>query len=296
VKQILQNLKTGVVELADIPCPQPGSNQILVRTSRTLISTGTERMLLDFGKANWLGKALQQPDKVRMVYNKIKTDGLAPTVDAVLNKIDQPLPLGYCNVGRVMEIGDGVSGFIKGDRVASNGKHAEAVVSPAMLCAKIPDAVSDDEASFTVIGAIALPGLRLAAPTLGEAVVVIGLGLIGLITVQLLRAQGCRVLGLDFDPAKLGMARKLGAETVDLSLAGADPIADAIAFSRGRGVDAVIIAASTTSNEPIQQAAGMCRKRGRIVLVGVAGLEISRADFFETARQVAQFKFKVIPD
>jgi predicted dehydrogenase len=197
-----------------------------------------------------------------------------------MNKLDQPLPLGYCNVGRVMEIGAGVTGFQPGDRVVSNGKHAEAVSVPTNLCAKVPDGVSDDEAAFTVLGAIALQGIRLVQPTLGECVVVTGLGLIGLVTVQLLRAHGCRVLGIDLDPAKLKMARDFGAETVDLS-AGQDPVAAAQAFSRGRGIDAVVITASTKSNEPVHQAALMCRKRGRIVLVGVTGLELSRADFYE---------------
>jgi predicted dehydrogenase len=164
--------------------------------------------------------------------------------------------------------------------VVSNGKHAEAVCVPINLCAKVPPQVSDEEAAFTVLGAIALQGIRLVQPTLGETVVVTGLGLIGLVTVQLLRAHGCRVLGLDFDPAKLELAKQFGAEVVNLG-AGADPVAAAQAFSRGRGVDAVIVTASTKSNEPMHQAALMCRKRGRIVLVGVTGLELSRADFFE---------------
>jgi len=237
-------------------------------------------MLVEFGKAGWIDKARQQPDKVRMVLDKIKTDGLQPTLEAVFNKLDQPLPLGYCNVGRVAELGAGVTGFAVGDRVISNGKHAEVVSVPLNLCAKVPDSVSDEEAAFTVLGAIALQGIRLIQPTLGEAVVVTGLGLIGLMTVQLLRANGCRVLGLDFDPGKLAMARQFGAEVVDLS-AGQDPVAAAEAFSRGRGVDAVIVTAATQSSEPMHQAALMCRKRGRIVLVGVTGLELSRDDFFK---------------
>ena len=280
MKQIQQSLKTGATEVADVPCPQAGAGQVLVRTHASLVSAGTERMLVDFGKANWIDKARQQPDKVRMVLNKIGTDGLVPTVEAVMRKLDQPLPMGYCNVGEVVSIGRGVTGFAVGDRVASNGKHAEFVAMPVNLCAHVPDAVDDDSAAFTVIGAIALQGIRLVVPTLGECVVVTGLGLVGLMTVQLLRAQGCRVLGLDFDPTKLALARKFGAETVDLS-AGDDPVAAAERFSRGRGVDAVIITAATKSNEPVHQAALMCRKRGRIVLVGVAGLELSRADFFE---------------
>jgi predicted dehydrogenase/threonine dehydrogenase-like Zn-dependent dehydrogenase len=280
MKQILQSLKTGATEVADVPCPAVGRGKLLIGTTRTLVSAGTERMMIEFGKAGWIEKARQQPDKVRMVLDKIRTDGLMPTVDAVFNKLDQPLPLGYCNAGRVLEVGAGVTAFAIGDRVISNGKHAEAVSVPVNLCAKVPDSVSDDEAAFTVVCAIALQGIRLVQPTLGEAVVVTGLGLIGLVTVQLLRAQGCRVLGLDFDADKLAMARSFGADVANLA-AGEDPVAAAQRFSRGRGVDAVLITASTKSNEPVHQAAQMCRKRGRIVLVGVTGLELSRADFFE---------------
>jgi len=280
MKQVLQNLKDGTTEVADIPVPRAGRGQLLIRTSHTLVSAGTERMLVDFGKGNLLEKARQQPDKVRMVLDKVRTDGLMPTLEAVRNKLDQPLPMGYCNVGTVQEAGAGAAGFAIGDRVASNGKHAEVVSVPVNLCAKVPDAVSDDEAAFTVLGAIALQGIRLVQPSLGESVVVTGLGLIGLVTVQLLRAHGCRVLGLDFDASKLALAQEFGAEVVNLA-AGADPVAAAQSFSRGRGVDAVIVTASTKSSEPMHQAALMCRKRGRIVLVGVTGLELSRADFFE---------------
>jgi predicted dehydrogenase/threonine dehydrogenase-like Zn-dependent dehydrogenase len=280
MKQILQNLRDGSTELAEVPDPRAGRSHVLIRTARTLVSAGTERMLVDFGKAGFVAKARQQPDKVRMVLDKIRTDGVGPTLDAVRNKLDQPLPMGYCNVGVVEEVGTGVGGLAVGDRVASNGRHAELVNVPLNLCARVPSNVQDDEAAFTVLASIALQGTRLAQPTLGEAVVVTGLGLIGLLTVQLLRAQGCRVLGLDFDPAKLALARAFGADVVDLK-AGQDPLAVAREFSRGRGVDAVIITASTRSNEPVHQAALMCRKRGRIVLVGVTGLELSRADFYE---------------
>ena len=237
-------------------------------------------MLVDFGKANLLDKARQQPDKVKMVLEKVKTDGVGPTIETVRNKLDQAIPLGYCNAGTVLEVGSGVEGFQIGDRVASNGHHAEVVRVPRNLCALIPENVSDEAAAFTVIGAIALQGIRLVQPTLGETVVVTGLGLIGLMTVQLLRAQGCRVLGIDLDPARVALAREFGAECVDLSL-GQDPLKAAEAYSRGRGVDAVLITVSSKSNEPVSQAAKMCRKRGRIVLVGVTGLELSRADFFE---------------
>ncbi len=280
MKQILQSLKTGVTEVAEIPVPSVKRGQLLIQTSHTLVSAGTERMMVEFGKAGWIEKARQQPDKVRMVLDKIKTDGLQPTIEAVFNKLDQPLPLGYCNVGRIAKVGAGETAFAEGERVISNGKHAEVVSVPFNLCAKVPDSVSDEEAAFTVLGAIALQGIRLVQPTLGETVVVTGLGLIGLVTVQLLRAHGCRVLALDFDKEKLALARQFGSEVVDLA-AGQDPVKTAELYSRGRGVDAVIITAATKSNEPMHQAALMCRKRGRIVLVGVTGLELLRDDFFK---------------
>ena len=279
--QVLQSLKDGSTELVDVPAPMLRKNHLLVNTHYTLVSAGTERMLVEFGKANWIDKARQQPDKVRMVLDKVKTDGLAATYDAVSSKLDQPLALGYCNVGRVAEVGGGVSGYVVGDRVVSNGKHAEVVAVPINLTAKIPDTVSDEEASFTVLAAIGLQGIRLVEPTLGECVVVTGLGLIGLLTLQMLKAQGCRVMGVDYDPVRLKLAQEMGADVVVNPGAGQDPLAAASEFSRGRGVDAVIITASTSSNEPISQAAKMSRKRGRIVLVGVIGLELSRADFYE---------------
>lgn len=280
MKQLLQSLKDGTTELADVPAPRVAPGQLLIHTTNSLVSAGTERMLVEFGQANWFDKVRQQPDKVRMVLDKARTDGLAATVEAVQSKLDQPLAPGYCNVGRVVEVGAGVLGFVPGDRVASNGAHAEFVSVPVNLCARIPDNVGDEEAAFTVLAAIGLQGVRLAAPTLGECVVVTGLGLIGLLTVQLLKAQGCRVLGIDFDAARLALAQKFGAETINPG-AGDDVLAAAQAFSRGRGVDAVIITASTSSDEPVHQAAQMCRKRGRIVLVGVTGLKLSRADFYE---------------
>ena len=279
MKQILQDLKTGETMVADVACPAVRPGHILIATHKSLISVGTEKMLVEFGKANLINKARQQPDKVKMVLNKIKTDGLLPTVEAVRNKLDQPLALGYCNVGTVVAVGAGVTQYNVGDRVASNGQHAEVVCVPINLCAKVPTTVSDVTASFTVVAAIALQGLRLIQPTLGERIVVTGLGLIGLITVQLLRAQGCQVLGIDTDTHKCELARHFGAEVVDLSRQ-SDPLRSAQTFSHNTGVDAVIITASTESNEPIHQAASMCRKRGRIVLVGVVGLQLSRADFY----------------
>ncbi|MEZ6146650.1 MAG: zinc-binding alcohol dehydrogenase [Planctomycetaceae bacterium] len=255
MRQILQSVKDGETLICDVPCPQAGRGQLLIRTHTTLISAGTERMLVEFGKAGWIEKARQQPDKVRQVLDKVKTDGLFPTLEAVRNKLDQPIPLGYCNVGTVLEVGSGVDGFEVGDRVLSNGHHAEVVCVPQNLCARIPDNVSDESATFTVVAAIGLQGIRLAQPTLGETFVVSGLGLIGLLTVQLLRAHGCRVLGLDFNEQRLAQAAEFGAETFNLGQG--DPIPAAMAFSRGRGVDGVIITAATQSDEPVRQAAHM---------------------------------------
>nr|VFJ44785.1 MAG: Predicted dehydrogenase [Candidatus Kentron sp. FM]VFJ52149.1 MAG: Predicted dehydrogenase [Candidatus Kentron sp. FM]VFK07630.1 MAG: Predicted dehydrogenase [Candidatus Kentron sp. FM] len=280
MKQILQHLENGRTELAEVPCPGPAPGSLLIRTSRSLVSSGTERMLVDFGRANLVDKARQQPDKVRMVLDKVKTDGFGPTLAAVRSKLDRPLPMGYCNVGVIAELGAGVKGFRVGERVASNGAHAQVVNVPVNLCARVPEAVSDDEAAFTVIGAIALQGIRLLRPTLGESVVVFGLGLVGQVAIQLLGAHGCRVLGIDPDPQRRELARGFGIPVVDLSV-GEDPVAVVARFSRDRGADAVLIAAATDSNEPIREAAALCRKRGRIVLVGTTGLALSRADFYE---------------
>ncbi|WP_405229947.1 bi-domain-containing oxidoreductase [Lentisalinibacter sediminis] len=278
MKQLLQSLKTGRTTVADVPAPHCGAGQVLLRSSVSLVSAGTERMLVAFGKGNLIQKARSQPDKVKMVLEKMRTDGVGATLEAVQSKLDQPLALGYCNVGRVVE--SRVQGISIGERVVSNGKHAEMVAVPKNLCARVPDDVSDDAASFTVLAAIGLQGIRLVQPTLGECVVVTGLGLIGLLTVQMLRAHGCRVLGIDFDARRLELARSFGAEVVNPG-AGEDVLARAAAFSRGRGVDAVLITAATKSNEPVSQAARMCRKRGRIVLIGVVGLELNRDEFYE---------------
>ncbi len=280
MKQIIQDLKDGNTILEDVPAPTVKNGSVLISTSRTLVSLGTERMLVEFGKANFLQKAIQQPDKVKQVLDKVKTDGLKPTIDSVFNKLGQPLPLGYCNVGKVVAVGKGVDDFKIGDRVASNGAHAEFVSVPQNLVAKIPDNVSDDEAAFTVIGAIGLQGIRLANPTFGETFVVVGLGLIGLMTAQLLVANGCKVIGFDYDGTKVELAKSFGITAVNPS-EGTDQVSFVNSFTNGIGADAVIITASNKSNEIIAQSAKMSRKRGRIILVGVIGLDISRADFYE---------------
>ncbi len=279
MKQILQSFKTGETILEEVPAPQVKRGHVLIRTTRSLVSLGTERMLVEFGKSSLIAKARQQPDKVKMVLDKIKTDGLMPTLEAVFNKLGEPLPLGYCNVGEVIGVGDGVDHVQIGDRVASNGQHAEFVNVPKNLVAKIPDNVTDEQATFTVIGSIALQGVRLVKPTLGETIIVTGLGLIGLLTAQLLKASGCRVIGLDVAQDKLEIAQQMGIETINP--VSSDPVKTVIQSTDGVGADAVIITASSKSNDIITQAAQMSRKRGRIILVGVIGLNLSRADFYE---------------
>lgn len=280
MKQVLQDMSKGLTWTARAPSPQICASDLLINTKVTLISSGTERMLVGFGKASYLDKARQQPEKVKMVLEKVQTDGLMTTIEAVQSKLSQPLPLGYCNVGVIANVGKSAISFKVGDRVVSNGPHADVVRVAKNLCAKIPDEVSDEEASFVVVASIGLQGIRLAQPTLGESFVVTGVGLIGLLTVQLLRAHGCRVLAIDFDESKLELARQFGAQTCNPGR-GEDPVAAGVAFSRGVGVDGVIITASTKVSDPVTQAARMSRKRGRIILVGVTGLELNRADFYE---------------
>ncbi len=280
MKQVLQSLSNGQTHVGEVPAPSARPGHVQIVTSASLVSPGTERMLVDFGRGSLLSKARQQPDKVNQALEKMRTDGIGATLDAIKSKLDQPLALGYCNVGRINKAGEGCGGFEAGDRVASNGKHAEVAVAPKHLCAKVPDNVSDEAAAFTVIGAIALQGIRLANPTMGETFAVTGLGLVGLMTVQLLRANGCRVIGLDFDEDRLELARQFGAQTIAVA-EGSDPVATAEELTGDRGVDGVLLTAATQSSDPVSQAARMCRKRGRIVLVGVTGLELSRADFFE---------------
>ena len=280
MKQIIQDLSSGDTILEDIPAPLVKPGHVLIQTTRSLVSLGTERMLVEFGKSNLFQKAKQQPDKVKEVLNKIKTDGLKPTINAVFNKLGQPIPLGYCNVGIVIAVGKGVQEFSIGDRVSSNGPHAEIVCVPKNLVVKIPYNVTDDEATFTVIGSIGLQGIRLVNPTFGETIVVVGLGLIGLITAQLLKANGCHVIGFDFDTKKVNIAKSFGIDAINPS-DGIDQVAYVLNATNSIGADSVIITASNKSNDIISQSAKMSRKRGRIILVGVIGLDISRADFYE---------------
>lgn len=278
MRQLLQHLGNGETEIVEVPAPGPAAGSLLIRTTRSLISAGTERMLIDFGKAGWLGKARQQPEKVRAVFDKIRSAGVAETLRAVRSKLAQPIPLGYCQVGFVADSGEAraeVGAFKVGDRVVSNGPHAEVVAVSHHLCAKIPVMVSDDAATFTPLAAIALEGINLLGAAPGDKVVVTGLGLIGQLAVRILRAKGCEVLGLDPSAARRNLAENSGAITAD-----GDPVVAALSWTRGQGVAGVLITASTSSNEVVNQAARSCRRRGRVVLVGVVGLQLNRADFY----------------
>lgn len=278
MRQLLSQLDTGSITLREVPVPGASGPNLLVETRATVVSPGTERMLVEFGRGNLLQKVRSQPDKVRQVMDKMRTDGIGPTLEAVRAKLDAPIPLGYCHAGVVVETGSRVLGFAAGDRVVTNGPHAEYARVPHTLAARIPDGVGYEAAAFTPLGAIALQGMRLAEPTLGETVVVFGLGVIGLLAVQLLRANGCRVVGIDRDPARLAMAERFGAMAVDGSAG--DPVAQVLALTDGIGADAVLLTLASDSDDPMHQAAAMSRKRGRLVLVGVTGLHLSRDDFY----------------
>ncbi len=276
---LLQSLADGTTQLVDVPVPAATGASLVVESRASVVSAGTERMLVDFGRAGWIEKARRQPEKVRQVLDKVRTDGLAPTLGAVRAKLDAPIPIGYCQAGIVIETGPRVERFAPGDRVVTNGPHAEYVRVSHTLAAPIPDAVTFEAAAFTPLAAIGLQGLRLAAPTLGETVVVYGLGLIGLLTVQLARAHGCEVIGIDRDVSRLRLAERFGARTV-AALEGVDVARAVLDLTAGEGADAVLLTLATDDDEPVQSAATMSRKRGRIVLVGVTGLQLRRDDFY----------------
>ncbi|GAB2552736.1 bi-domain-containing oxidoreductase [Spirosoma aerophilum] len=280
MKQLTLNLKTGDIQLDEVPVPLVRPGQVLIQARRSLVSPGTERMLVEFGKAGWLAKARQQPDRVKQAFEKMQSDGLWPTVKAIGHKLDQRLPLGYCHVGTVLAVGEGVTDIRIGDRVVSNGPHAEVVCVPRNLVASIPDPVSDDEAVFTVVGAIGLHSIHLLKPTLGETVVVVGLGLIGLLTAELLRISGCQVIGIDIHEARCEVAAQRGITVVHLSV-GMDPVKAVLLLTHGVGADGVIITASAQADKLLSKAAQMSRKRGKIILVGVTDMALSRADLYE---------------
>ena len=279
MKQVFQSLKDGQVSLDDVPIPSVRSGYVLIRTTKSLISTGTEKILLNFGRSNYLSKAMQQPDKVKQALDKIKTDGIMATYESISNKLNEPMEIGYCNVGKVIAVGEGVTEFKIGDRVASNGKHAEIVNISKNLCAKIPDEVNDSDAVFTILGSIGLHGIRLSKPSIGEKYAVIGLGLIGLVTIQILKAHGCECVGFEYDEDRIKIANDLGFETIKLShdINVEETINN---FQDEIGFDSSIITASSKTSEPIDLAASITRKRGNIILIGVADIKLSREIFY----------------
>lgn len=279
MKQLLHRFDSGRVWLENVPVPAAANTGILVETRASVVSAGTERMLVDFGRAGFLQKARRQPDKVRQVLEKVRTDGVATTIEAVRSKLEHPIPLGYCQAGVVVEAGPRAAAqFAVGDRVVTNGPHSEYVRVSATLAAKISDGVSFEAAAFTPLAAIGLQGIRLAALTMGETVVVYGLGLIGLLTVQLVRANGCRVIGIDPSSDRRALAKSFGAETLD----SADSVAEQVLTrTSGVGADAVLLTLASPSDDPVHCAAVMSRRRGRLVLVGVTGLHLRRDDFYK---------------
>jgi polar amino acid transport system substrate-binding protein len=283
MKQLLQNPRSGALELVEVPAPIAGPGQLLVQTSFSVMSPGTEKLALDFARMSLLGKARSRPDLVRQVMRKLRQEGPLSTYRAVSNRLDSPQPLGYSSAGVIAAIGSGVSGFGQGDRVACAGagyaSHAEFVVVPENLLAHVPQGVALEHAAFATLGAIALQGLRVGAPLLGEIVAVVGLGLIGQLTVQLLRANGCRVLGIDIDPARAKRARDLGAEW------SASPNDDLEAWrdqaAAGHGADLVVVTASANSSAPLLLAAQLCRLKGRISIVGAMPIDLERRLLYE---------------
>lgn len=287
MKQLIQSFKTGELGLFDVPAPVCEKNGALVQTTVSLVSAGTEKMLVDFAKKSMLAKAKDRPDLVKQVIDKMKKEGVRNTLEKVFTKLDTPIPLGYSLAGRVVEVGSELSGLNIGDRVACGGagyaNHAEINYIPKNLMVKIPDGVDDIDASFVTVGAIALQGVRQTAPLLGEKIAVMGLGLLGQLTVQLLKANGCKVIGSDIDPDKMALAKKLGCDEVCHA---GDLISKANEFTNGYGVDAVIIAASTSSNQPISDAAEISRMRGRVVLVGMVGMDVPRNTYYKKELEI----------
>jgi len=283
VRQILQNARTGELELVDVPAPMPGAGQIVVQNSSSVMSPGTDKLAMSFARMSMLGKARSRPDLVRQVVNKLRQEGPAATYRTVTSRLDAPQPLGYSSAGIVRAVGDGVTEFAVGDRVACAGagyaNHAELVTVPTNLAVHVPESVDLNAAAFTTLGAIAMQGLRVAEPTLGEVAVVIGLGLVGQLTVQLLRANGCRVLGLDLDERRVAQSLENGAEWAYVP----DDLPDSWSAkaTSGVGVDLALVTAASSSSTPLAMAAELCRRKGRIAFVGAMPIELDRRVMFE---------------
>lgn len=289
MRQILQNVKNGETTLEVVPPPTLKTKGVRVRTAASLISAGTEKMLIDLAQKSYLGKAKARPDLVKKVLQKVRREGVWNTFQKVMSKMERPMPLGYSAAGIVDQVGAEVRGLQVGDRVAMAGagyaNHAEVNFVPKNLVAEVPEDVSFDEAAYGTVGSIALQGVRLAEPQLGEQVAVVGLGLIGLFTVQLLKANGCRVIGMDLDPAKVERAKEIGLDRGVVSSED-DPEAAVEAFTGGYGVDHTLITAATDSNEPIEQAGAFTRRKGDVVVVGKVGMDIPRDDYYRKELEV----------
>lgn len=282
MKQVLQNRKTGIPSVVEVPVPALQKGRVLVRTAASLISTGTERASVESAGKGLMQEARERPDLLRSVVEKARKEGILNTFNAVRGKLAASQALGYSASGIVVGVGAGVTEFHVGDRVACAGvgyaSHAEAISVPKNLCVQLPGEIDFEAGAFGTLGAIALQGVRLAEPTLGESVVVIGLGLVGQLTVQLLKANGCRVFGIDLDQVRVELALQLGA---DAAAASSDDIKDTvIKWTRGRGADAVLITAATDSNQPVELAGEISRLKGRVVIVGMTGMQIPRSTFF----------------
>ncbi|MBN1148391.1 MAG: bi-domain-containing oxidoreductase [Anaerolineales bacterium] len=281
MKQVLQNLRDGETSVAETPIPTPQKGQALVRAAASLVSAGTERMLVEFAEKSLIGKARSRPDLVRQALDKARREGLLTTIEAAFSRLDQPMPLGYSAAGTIVALGEGMEGFRVGQRVACAGGgfavHAEYICVPRNLLAPLPEQVTFEAAAFTTLGAIALHGFRLAEAQLGERVAVIGLGLLGLLAVGIARAAGCHVFGADLDPARVALAVQMGAQAATRSQAEEA----AASFSRGRGCDAVLICADTTSADPVELAGAIARDRARVVAVGAVGLKMPRKVYYE---------------
>lgn len=280
MKQIIQNLNDGNLEIIEVPYPNIKKGHLIIKTTCSMLSSGTEKMLLDFGKSSYFEKGLKQPDKLKEVVSKVKTDGIFNTFEKVKNKLNSPLSMGYSNVGVVLEVGEGLNNFEVGQRVVSNGPHAEVVLVPQNLCVPLTDEISDAEASFTILGSIALQGIRLANPLIGETFLVSGLGTIGLLTCQILIANGCKVIGLDIDQKKCDLAKHYGVEAFNINQIN-DLKSLILEKNNFLEIDGALITASTSSTDPIHLAAKVMRQRGRIILVGVTGLNLKRDLFYK---------------
>jgi threonine dehydrogenase-like Zn-dependent dehydrogenase len=279
MKILLQHLGNGRTTLEDVPAPCTQAGHVLIRTTRSVVSAGTERMLVEFGRGNLLQKARQQPERVQQVLNKMRTDGVLPTIQTVRRKLDQPIPLGYCNAGVVVGVGAGVEGFAVGDRVVSNGHHAEVVSVPKNLVAKIPDDVRDEDAAFAPLAAIALHGFRLSEARVGDTVVVIGLGLVGTLAGHWASIAGCRVIGFDVSAAAVERPVPFDIQAYNLTTANAEAVVRSL--TGGRGADVVLVCTSTASADPLNTAVTVCRAGGSVVLIGTAGIELQRRPLFD---------------